>query len=449
MDNALGDAVFWTERVQNGQRPPATWLPAFFALRRAVVAYAARHGTSIRAPELPRHPRIPRSANELEPPPRPVALAGGTQADLVDAVATAREFALLVRDDHSRYSVCRLPIATPNGEIACAPFEFPIITDPRNVAFARGDGEPSLAVWARAPLSTRGLVDLATRHIQLLGNGNPDARRDYWVASERSFALQIDSHGPKLLVGASGETTERAMPASLDVLSTDRALIATAGGLAVAWLDTRTHGVATLRAAAFDATGTVAREVQSIATSHEPRWTGTDRILLACSDPSGWGYVIAADGQNGQIFSSRDATHWSHAEPIAARFDTHTEVLCDASGLYLVRRDMASVESRRCTPERCGAAVHTPTVGSSSVTDVEGRLAIADTGGSESTARVRALSPEGILSVATIEPESPTARDVRLVARGATVALFVASAETHAFISRDSAARFVPPVVAQ
>lgn len=450
MQNALDEATIWTARMQQGRREPPRWISAYITLRQQVVALAAGQGMSLPPPELPRHPRRPRSHHQPAPPPRPVALPGGDEADLVDAVASRDEFAVLLRDRRSRYALCRAPTRLQEVSVTCTALEVPSMADPRGVGFVPSERGVFLGVWARAPHNLRALVDARERRVVLAVGGHPDLQRDYWVGPTHAMALQIDRHGPVLLVSDGHRTRQVPLPRSLDVLSSERALLGTPAGAALVWLDARDRFRAVLRVLSLGRDADRSDTVRVLAAWTGSRLTGIDRRLMPCHVPGYGSYFVVGDARGGTLFSTVDGVKFVRGPEVPWPVDDTLRAVCDSLGVVLARTVGNTLATMVCTRQRCTVERSLSVVGAVHLARSAGRLLVADGGGVGGTVRVRALEAEReSIDVASIAGAGVAFRALRMVALDSVVMLFAAAQETYAFVSADRGAHFVPAVVAQ
>jgi hypothetical protein len=445
--NGLGEAVFWNAHVQDGHAAAPTWLASYAELRAAVERFARAHGASLLPPEAPRRPRIPRAADAVPPPPRPVALTGGTGADLVDATATPTMFSLVMRDERSREAICRWPLTPADAPIECARFTLSNAADPRYAAFVPSERGPYLAVWGRAPESVRDLVDADAQRVVMSAAGDPDATRDFFVGISHATALQIDREGPALLVETGGRVERVTMPRALDVLTADRALLGDVrGGGLETWLDVRSHATTTLYALALDENFHVRGAPVVSARWAAPRMHGPDRRIVPCSVPGGARYLAAGDRAGGVLFVADESHRLQRGPEISIAFDPPPRIACDAQGITFASEG-TPVRFAHCDVRACVVREDIPISSTYAMTRTHGALVLADIG-PDSTLRVRIVDVStGAVRASPLGSDPPTARDVRLASRDADIALFVTDHETFAYRSTDGGATFRPAVV--
>lgn len=448
-ENGLGEAVFWTEHVRRGHPSAPEWLESYFTLRRAVESFARGHGQSLPPAEAPRHVRTPRAADATPPPPTPVALPFGTSADLLDVTATPESFAIAMRDERSRTGFCRWALTPADAPIECAHVDLPQIADPRYAAFVTSERGPHVALWQRAPQSTRALVDAAAARIVMTVAGDADAARDYYVGATAAVATQLDPRGSALLVDNDGTIQRHPLPASVDVLASDRALLGDAhGGGVLAWIDSRTHATATLLALSLDERFTPSARPAVVARWSSPRMRREDRRIVPCYVSGGTSYVVAGDRSGGTLFATTGAHTLIRGPEISLPIDPPPRVACDTHGITLAQ-GTGPVRFAHCTSAACTVRDDLPVSPTYAMTRTAGQLVLGDVTG-ESTVRVRTVdTATGAVADSRFVGDAVAARDLRLAARDQTVALFVTARETYAFRSGDGGRTFVPAIVAR
>ncbi len=441
-DSALGEAVFWNEHLREGRREPARWANAFSTLRDEIVSYARASGATVPPPELRRSPRRP--GREVDAarivPPRP--LDGGDEADIVDAIASTTEFAVLMRDRRSNYGLCRIPMGSADPTATCSPLIVPPIADPRDVGFVPSERMPHLAMWARAPVSTRGILDVDTLGIQLLVGGNPDGQRDVWAGAESVLALQIAPERVELLAAVGEVPRHIRLPRALDVVVTERALLGTPRGGMLTWIDARARSRATLRALPVGLVGP-ARPTDRVAwTWVAPHMTGITRRLLPCAAAGDGGYVAAADDTRMQLFATHDGVNLERLGAIDRGATHNVRLACGNGSVAVAWPTPGGLDVYSCGVGGCLGPTGVVVQGAAEIARTADGWLVADAGGADGALRVRAVGASSPTTAPEFSDSPARARSVRLLAHGADVAAIVAAERTFVYLSRDAGRTF-------
>ncbi|MDP3276437.1 MAG: hypothetical protein Q8Q09_14660 [Deltaproteobacteria bacterium] len=439
MESALGEAVFWTRALQARRVTPGSWLTAFSTLRREVRAWAQRSQLVVPAPTPFVPARLPRLETDVELPPPPEALAGGDEADILDAIFTETHAAWILRDRRSRYSRCVLPFEATPSSVSCAPLTLGPLGDTRDLAWIASDHTPYLVGATRPPSDVRVVMDGLQFGTRITVRGMSEGHRDF--IARRDHVIGIDRTRFGLTVRHSVGAFELPLPRDADVTSSDRALGLNGDPFIYTWIHPHRAQATSLHWLEVGSTRGGNLRLPG-------RWDSFDRKLSRCIR-NGHTWWLADDGVGHTTVLESHGAGIAPVTTLALSVSAVT-VRCSEGALSLFRAENSQLIETQCTASTCSTEAPLPIAEPWDADRGDTHRWVVDAGGPEGSLRVRTRNAATVANIRTIEtrPAMAAPRGLRVLVRGERAVVLSRADRLHVLLGSTGAASLTPAALA-
>jgi len=239
------------------------------------------------------------------------------------------------------------------------------------------------------------------------------------------------------------------LPASLDVLASERALAGVGDTALLSWLEVAGRTATVLHALSVGGSPVRVGPVRTVFTWPAGRLRdGTGSVAPCTVAGGGPAWLMAGDAAGTAIFRSDGGETWSFG-PTSATSIERARTVCDHQGVTFAWEPNArgdTVNLVACAADACRSVRELPVRAPFDLARTGGVLYVADAGGVDGAMRVRSLVGSGPAVDVPLHGTLPRPRELRVRAWDGHVAAIAAESETYAFVSSAEPAVFLEPV---